>query len=80
MGDRVVAAKFAAMNLLPVPILNGGQAILELLQWLMRRPLPPRGLKVLQVAGLIAIMVFYVYFICTAPFSWRDATATLSGP
>lgn len=69
----VFAAKVAAVNLLPIPIFNGGQALIELMQGLLGRPLPNRVLSMLQVTGLFAVIAFFIYSLYAVPAAWRTA-------
>ena len=48
-----VSASLFFFNLLPLPILDGGQIVLAFLQKLLRRPLTPRSLKLLTHASLV---------------------------
>jgi regulator of sigma E protease len=52
------------MNLLPVPILDGGQIVLQIAEWLKGAPLSERALALGQQVGLallIVLMSFVFY-------------------
>jgi membrane-associated protease RseP (regulator of RpoE activity) len=71
----IMAAKVGVLNLFPIPILNGGQALIEAAQGLARRPLPQRVLSVLQLIGLFGVLAFFLYSICVLPSAWRAAAS-----
>jgi regulator of sigma E protease len=43
------------MNLLPLPILDGGLILLFLIELIRRRPAPPRMVAVFQTFGVVLI-------------------------
>jgi len=54
----------AFMNLLPIPALDGGHAVVILIEMIIGRPLSPKVLGVLQSIGtymILALMVFAFY-------------------
>jgi len=53
-------------NLLPLPILDGGMVVLELIQWATGRPLPPRVRSFLSIGAVMAIGTLMVFL------SWQD--------
>jgi regulator of sigma E protease len=53
-------------NLLPLPILDGGKVVLELIQWATGRPLPPRVRSFLSIGAVMAIGTLMVFL------SWQD--------
>jgi membrane-associated protease RseP (regulator of RpoE activity) len=64
-----MAAKMAALNALPIPVLNGGEALLTILQW--RRPPQPWRYKI-QYAGLLFMLWFAIaYLIAFVSFLFR---------
>lgn len=52
------------MNLLPIPVLDGGQIVLSLLEMMSRRPLHPRFVYHYQLVGnvLILALMFFAFF------------------
>ncbi|TFH06387.1 MAG: PDZ domain-containing protein [Spirochaetales bacterium] len=52
------------MNLLPIPVLDGGQIILALLEWIRRRPPRPRSIYRYQLVGSVVIvaLLFFALF------------------
>jgi regulator of sigma E protease len=52
------------MNLLPLPILDGGMILLFIIEGITRRPLHPRVVHVFQTVGVVLIfglMIFAVF-------------------
>ena len=51
------------MNLLPIPPLDGGKLLIEILQAVFRRPVPLKVQNGLSVVGLALIGVLFVYML-----------------
>jgi regulator of sigma E protease len=52
------------MNLLPLPILDGGMIILFIIELVRRKPLNPRAVAVFQTLGIVCIgglMIFALF-------------------
>ncbi len=45
------------LNLLPIPILDGGQIVFQLVEWVKGRPLSDRAYLVGQQAGLLLLVL-----------------------
>jgi regulator of sigma E protease len=57
----LMSINLAVLNLLPIPVLDGGQFLFLLGEAVLRRPLPLRlreGLTVVGLAMIVALMVF----------------------
>ena len=68
----LVSISLGIMNLLPVPILDGGQIVFQVAEWLKGAPLSERTLALSQQAGLaflIVLMSFVFYNDLTRIFS-----------
>ncbi len=65
----------ALLNLLPIPVLDGGHILLALTEWVRGRPLSLRVLEALQVifATLIVGFILYVTFFDVQDLPWRGA-------
>ncbi len=52
------------MNLLPIPVLDGGQILLTVVEMMRRKPLNPRVIYRLQVVGSVIIigLMFFAFF------------------
>ena len=60
----LISIALALMNLLPLPILDGGAIVLYLLEIVTRKPVHPRVFNVLQMAGvalIASLMLLAVY-------------------
>jgi regulator of sigma E protease len=60
----LISIALAVMNLLPLPVLDGGLIVLFLIEIARRRPLHPRFISAYQTAGVAligAIMIFAVF-------------------
>jgi regulator of sigma E protease len=60
----LVSISLGVMNLLPVPILDGGQIVFQIVEWLKGAPLSERALALGQQVGLallIVLMSFVFY-------------------
>ncbi|MFI5402824.1 MAG: PDZ domain-containing protein, partial [Planctomycetota bacterium] len=56
----LISVNLAILNLLPIPILDGGQILLLIAEKIRRKPLPDRVIGYLQVAGLVLILALVV--------------------
>ena len=52
----LLSVALAFFNVLPFPLLDGGQATLEILQALMRRRIPDKYLNVINTIGLVFLL------------------------
>lgn len=69
----LVSISLGIFNLLPIPILDGGQIVMQLAEWVSGGPLPERVLMVGQQLGLLFfILVFSFVF-------YNDLTRVFSG-
>ncbi|GHV82766.1 zinc metalloprotease [Spirochaetia bacterium] len=60
----LISIALAVMNLLPLPVLDGGLIVLFIIEIIRRRPLHPRFISVFQTAGVVIIgglMLFAVF-------------------
>ncbi|CAB4244401.1 Zinc metalloprotease [Methylacidimicrobium sp. AP8] len=63
----------ALLNLMPVPVLDGGHILLSLAEWVRGRPLSVRVLEALQMifATLIVGFILYVTFFDVQDLPWK---------
>lgn len=64
MFTAMISVGLAFMNLLPIPGLDGGHAIVIIVEMIIRRPVSPKVLQILQNIGtylILGIMVFAFY-------------------
>ncbi|MCL2319880.1 MAG: site-2 protease family protein, partial [Treponema sp.] len=60
----LISIALCIMNLLPLPVLDGGMILLFLIEWLRRKPLNPRFISAFQTLGVVLIaglMLFAVF-------------------
>ncbi|MDR1362555.1 MAG: RIP metalloprotease RseP [Spirochaetaceae bacterium] len=60
----LISIALAVMNLLPLPVLDGGLIVLFLIEMIRRRPLHPRFISAYQTVGVVligALMLFAVF-------------------
>jgi regulator of sigma E protease len=60
----LISIALAVMNLLPLPVLDGGSIVLFLIEMARRRPLHPRVIAAYQTTGIVligALMLFAVF-------------------
>jgi regulator of sigma E protease len=57
----VLNVNLALLNLLPIPVLDGGHILLALVEAVRRRPVNMRVLEVVQTACAVLIIGFMVY-------------------
>ena len=57
----VLNVNLALLNLLPIPVLDGGHILLALVEAVRRRPVNIRVLEVVQTACAVLIIGFMVY-------------------
>ena len=65
----------AILNLLPIPILDGGHVVMNLYEWVARRPPPPRLVNAL--ANVFAVLFITLFVILTFRDSVRHLLPTL---
>jgi regulator of sigma E protease len=53
----VISLSLAVLNLLPVPVLDGGQVVFQLAEWVKGSPLPERVQQLTQQAGMLLLAV-----------------------
>jgi regulator of sigma E protease len=59
----IISLAVMVFNLLPIPILDGGQLIFLLFEAFRGRPLPKRTIQVAQQVGLFVIMLLFVVIL-----------------
>jgi membrane-associated protease RseP (regulator of RpoE activity) len=57
----IISVSVGFLNLLPVPVLDGGQTILCLVEWLRGRPPSPSTTKTLNLVGVVFIVSLIVF-------------------
>ena len=54
----------AVLNMLPLPVLDGGHIVMAILEWIRGKPLPARFLEVIQT-GFALLLMGFMLFITT---------------
>jgi regulator of sigma E protease len=60
----LISIALCIMNLLPIPIVDGGMILLFIIEWIRRKPLNTKVIQVFQTVGVVIIfslMVFAVF-------------------
>ena len=60
----LISIALCVMNLLPLPILDGGMIILFLVEMIRKKPIPPKAIAVFQTCGMVIIfglLIFALY-------------------
>jgi regulator of sigma E protease len=61
----------AILNLLPLPVLDGGHIMFTLIEWIRRKPLNARLMEGIQTAFVILLLAFVVYVSFNDVKRWR---------
>jgi regulator of sigma E protease len=56
----VLSVNIGVVNLLPIPVLDGGHLVFLGIEAMRRRPLSPRVLQFCSLGGLAALLVIFV--------------------
>jgi regulator of sigma E protease len=59
----IISMNLAVMNLLPVPVLDGGQIVVVTIERILGRRLPLRVVEIVQIAGLVILLGFMVFVV-----------------
>lgn len=57
----VLNVNLAIMNLLPIPVLDGGHIVLSIAEWIRRKPTEIRIVEIMHMASLGLILCFFLY-------------------
>ena len=56
----IISASLAFFNFLPIPVLDGGHAVLIIIEMIRRKPLPIKLVNTIQVVGLFLILGLFL--------------------
>lgn len=59
----VLSISIGLMNLLPIPALDGGHAVLIVYEWIFRKKVPDRGLLAIQKVGMFLLLSLILFVI-----------------
>jgi regulator of sigma E protease len=51
----------AVLNMLPLPVLDGGHIVMAIMEWVRGKPLPARLMEVIQTGFALLLMGFMLY-------------------
>jgi len=60
----LISIALCVMNLLPLPVLDGGMIVLAVVEWVRRKPIHPKAIRVFQTVGVALIsglMIFALF-------------------
>ncbi len=62
----------ALLNLLPIPVLDGGHIVMAIIEWIIRRPIPYVVLNIVQTGCALLVIgyMLYVTFFDVQDLSW----------
>jgi regulator of sigma E protease len=58
----ILNVNLAILNMLPIPVLDGGHIVLAIIESIRRKPVNMRVLEVIQT-GCAAVIIFYMLYI-----------------
>ncbi|MEO6066539.1 MAG: RIP metalloprotease RseP [Gemmatimonadales bacterium] len=67
----LISINLAVLNLLPIPILDGGQAVFLIYEGIFRRPMPLKAREALMAVGLVLIVLLMILA------NWNDVRRLL---
>ncbi|MDR2923025.1 MAG: RIP metalloprotease RseP [Treponema sp.] len=59
----LISIALCVMNLLPLPVLDGGMIILALVEWIRRKPLHPKTIRAFQSVGVALISGLIIFAV-----------------
>jgi regulator of sigma E protease len=79
----VLNVNLAVMNLLPLPVLDGGHVLLALIEWFLGHPIHQKTLEIVQSAFamlLIGTMIYITFFDVSDLLGGRKSAILEKGP
>jgi regulator of sigma E protease len=72
----IMNVNLALLNLLPIPVLDGGHIVLAIIEGIRRRPVSPRLLQALQTSCAVVIIgyMLYIVFFDVQELPWNRKT------
>ena len=69
----IININLALLNMLPIPVLDGGHITLAVVEWIRRKPISARFLNILQTGCAILIIgyILYITFYDVQDLPWR---------
>jgi len=66
----IISVNLAVINLLPVPVLDGGHILLLLIEAIIRRPIPVRVKLMIQQIFMVLLLIFIAFVIYNDIVRW----------
>lgn len=57
----LISIALCIMNLLPIPVVDGGMIVLFIIEWIRRKPLSAKAVYVFQTIGVVIIFGLMVF-------------------
>jgi regulator of sigma E protease len=57
----LISVALCVMNLLPLPVLDGGLIVLSFVEILRRKPIHPKAIRAFQTVGVVLICALMVF-------------------
>lgn len=57
----MLSVNLAVVNLLPIPIMDGGRVVLTLIEMIIRRPIPEKIENAIMMIGLVMVVAFFIF-------------------
>jgi regulator of sigma E protease len=77
----ILNVNLALLNMLPLPVLDGGHILLSLIEWVRRRPVSARILNFIQTVFAVLLIFFMLYIAFFDAGDWfRSARADREVP
>ncbi|MCL2184898.1 MAG: site-2 protease family protein [Treponema sp.] len=59
----LISVALCVMNLLPLPIIDGGMIILFFIEMIRKKPIPPKAISIFQTCGMVIIGCLFVFAV-----------------
>jgi regulator of sigma E protease len=77
----ILNVNLALLNMLPLPVLDGGHILLSLIEWFRRRPVSGQVLEKIQAGFAVLLITFMIYIAFFDAGDWfRSARAERDAP
>src|SRR6185503_19399214 len=76
----IMNVNLALLNLLPIPVLDGGHIVLALIEGIRRRPVSPKLLQAVQTACAVLLIGYILYVTFYDAQDWRGPKGQSAPP
>ena len=67
----IISVNLFLMNLLPIPVLDGGHLLLFTIEWIKGSALSPRKIELIQTGGFVVVLFFIVLTLINDIGNWN---------